>query len=211
MSAASSHNQASLERAYSGAASSINTTISNQSSHRSSGYFPPPPRDDRDPTLSNTMANTYQSHFAAEGAQLTSPPAPGKFTEEWDASQRGSSIIDGPPTARNMQRSNSFVSATGDDLVPSRGNTLKKKPSLRRGNSLKRSGSRRSMKAGSVRSLALNSASDPDVAHSVFHCPVPTSGNPTEALATRFQGKSPPSMPLCFPPCDSPVAQGFSG
>ena len=85
-------------------------------------------------------------------------PAPirrptGKFTEEWDASQRGSSILNGPlpQTRRNnanmssIQRSNSFSGSTaGDGQVPSRGNTLKKKPSLRRSGSLKRSGSRRS-------------------------------------------------------------------
>ncbi|KAI8223220.1 Phosphatidylinositol 4,5-bisphosphate-binding protein SLM1 [Colletotrichum sp. SAR 10_99] len=88
-----------------------------------------------------------------------------------------------------MPRSNSFVSNAGEDhlSLPSRHNTLKKKNSLRRNGSLKRSGSRRSMKAGSVRSLALQSTSDPDEAHSAFHCPVPTSGNPTEALSNRFQ------------------------
>ncbi|KAH6677758.1 PH domain-containing protein [Plectosphaerella plurivora] len=111
----------------------------------------------------------------------------GKFTEEWDASQRGSSIIHGYST--NMQRSNSYSSNAGEDQLnlPSRGNTLKKKNSLRRNGSMKRSGSRRSMQAGSVRSLALQSTSDPDEAHSAFHCPVPTEGNPTEVLATRFQ------------------------
>ncbi|KAI8300758.1 Phosphatidylinositol 4,5-bisphosphate-binding protein SLM1 [Colletotrichum sp. SAR11_59] len=88
-----------------------------------------------------------------------------------------------------MPRSNSFISNAGEDhlSLPSRHNTLKKKNSLRRNGSLKRSGSRRSMKAGSVRSLALQSTSDPDEAHSAFHCPVPTSGNPTEALSNRFQ------------------------
>ncbi|ETS85492.1 hypothetical protein PFICI_03517 [Pestalotiopsis fici W106-1] len=155
-------------------------------------------------TLSNTLAN----------AQLASPPALGspynqnrqpKFTEEWDASVRGSSIIDGPthryppPT---MQRSASIssrpevLSTVGDGQTTgavslSRGNTLKKKSSMRRSGSrtgsLKRSGSRRSMKAGSVRSLALQSSHDPEETMSAFYCPVPTSGNPTEALSARFQ------------------------
>jgi hypothetical protein len=106
----------------------------------------------------------------------------GKFNEEWEASQRGSSIIDGP-----MQRSNSVMSQ-GDTLTPSRGGTLKKKASLKRGNSLKRSSSRRSSRAGSVRSLALQSGVDVDETHSAFFSPVPTSGNPTEILANRFQG-----------------------
>lgn len=52
-----------------------------------------------------------------------------------------------------------------------------------------RSSSRRSMTAGSVRSLALQSNPDEDEMHSAFYCPVPTTGNPTEALATRFQGE----------------------
>ncbi|CAN8104734.1 unnamed protein product [Discula destructiva] len=137
-------------------------------------------------------------------------PAPtrptAKFNEEWDASERGSSIIDTPlpnhhgPQKHNMssiQRSNSFSGSTksgrGGDLDGtssiqlSRGNTLKKKSSLRRNGSLGRSGSRRSMKAGSVRSLALQSNADEDEMHSAFYCPVPTTGNPTEALANRFQ------------------------
>lgn len=99
----------------------------------------------------------------------------GKFNEEWDASQRGSSIIDG-----SMHRSHSVMSQ-GDTLIPSRGGTLKKKASLRR------SGSRRSSRAGSVRSLAVHPQGDIDELHSAFYSPVPTSGNPTEILANRFQ------------------------
>ncbi|KAH8661363.1 hypothetical protein BGZ60DRAFT_381241 [Tricladium varicosporioides] len=105
----------------------------------------------------------------------------GRFNEEWDASQRGSSIADGL-----MQRSNSIMSQ-GETLTPSRGGTLKKKASLRRQGSLKRSSSRRSSRAGSVRSLALQPGGEVDEAHSAFYSPVPTSGNPTEILATRFQ------------------------
>ncbi|KAH7349578.1 hypothetical protein B0T11DRAFT_201461, partial [Plectosphaerella cucumerina] len=142
----------------------------------------------------NTTSQSNTSHPEHPGteddsASLVARPQPtsGKFTEEWDASQRGSSIIHGHSS--NMQRSNSYSSNAGDDHLnlPSRGNTLKKKNSLRRNGSMKRSGSRRSMQAGSVRSLALQSTSDPDEAHSAFHCPVPTEGNPTEVLATRFQ------------------------
>lgn len=97
-----------------------------------------------------------------------------------------------------MQRSNSTSSRHGETMSMigdgtasgislSRGNTLKKKGSLRRSGSLKRSSSRRSMKAGSVRSLALQSSHDPEEALSAFYCPVPTTGNPTEVLANRFQ------------------------
>jgi hypothetical protein len=106
----------------------------------------------------------------------------GRFNEEWDASQRASSIIDGP-----MQRTNS-VMPQGEALIPSRGGTLRKKVSLKRTGSLKRSSSRRSSRAGSVRSLALQPAGDIDEMQSAFFSPVPTSGNPTEILANRFQG-----------------------
>jgi BAR-like protein/PH (Pleckstrin Homology) domain-containing protein len=175
------------------------TTAMNAPASRSSGYFPQLPQTPatEDPTLANAITKSYPNQQnaylqPADASQLqpgTNPAVTnGKFTEEWDASQRGSSIIDGPSRYNTMHRSNSFVSNGGnDDILPTRSNTLKKKPSMRRSASLKRSGSRRSMKAGSVRSLALQSSSDPDEAHSAFHCPVPTSANPTEVLANRFQ------------------------
>jgi hypothetical protein len=143
-------------------------------------------------TRNNTIANT-NPHATLPVAPLGQRPA--KFTEEWDASQRGSSVIDGPTsnTSNTMQRTNSYAGSIGPSegnqtVSLSRGNTLKKKASIRRSGSLKRSGSRRSMKAGSVKSLALQSSNDPDELHSAFYCPVPTTGNPTEALANRFQG-----------------------
>jgi hypothetical protein len=58
---------------------------------------------------------------------------------------------------------------------------------MKRASSLRRSGSRRSSKAGSVRSLALQPGEDADEMSSAFYSPVPTSGNPTEILAARFQ------------------------
>lgn len=126
-------------------------------------------------------------------------PPPGRFTEEWDASQRGSSIIDGHRPNNKlaaMQRTASISSyAAGDDTnLPIRNNTLRKKGSVRRAGSLGRSASRRSNRAGSVRSLALQSSSDRDEGHSAFYCPVPTSGNPTTILAERFQSKLQPTQ-----------------
>ncbi|KAL2179416.1 uncharacterized protein P884DRAFT_275764 [Thermothelomyces heterothallicus CBS 202.75] len=115
---------------------------------------------------------------------------PARFIEEWDASQRGDSVVDGAVQGNMQRTSPNPVNANGvhgDAISLSRGNTLKKKASIRRSGSLKRSGSRRSMKAGSVRSLALQSTADQDEMHSAFYCPVPTSANPTEALANRFQ------------------------
>lgn len=171
-----------------------------------------PDHQHNEQTLANTLAN---SHHHANIDHLVAP-APtrlgggARFTEEWDASQRGSSIINGPIPRRNntmagsIQRSNSFSGSTTGSLggldghssvQVSRNNTLKKRSSLRRASSMRRSGSRRSMKAGSVRSLALQSNPDEDELHSAFHCPVPTTGNPTEALANRFQGTCMPVDP----------------
>ncbi|KAI0467285.1 hypothetical protein F4859DRAFT_518236 [Xylaria cf. heliscus] len=170
-------------------------------------YFSYPSQDMaiQDQTLSNTMANAHIASAApADGRQP-------KFNEEWDASVRGGSIVDGPSAAQhpyhhqqqrqrsqspNIQHANSTSSrseivasdsASAHGISLSRGNTLKKKNSLRRSASLKRSSSRRSMRAGSVRSLALQSSHQPDEIHSAFYCPVPTSGAPTEVLAQRFQ------------------------
>lgn len=173
---------------------------------------PPPPQQEQEQqyshhptngadaeTLSNTLANS-QTPQPDHGSHLAAPVAtrPTKFTEEWDASQRGSSIMDSSaPGTSSMQRANSFSGSvvtglTGDGITTlSRGNTLKKKASLRRSGSLKRSSSRRSMKAGSVRSLALQSTNDQDEANSAFYCPVPTAGSPTDVLANRFQGVFP--------------------
>lgn len=113
-------------------------------------------------------------------SQTSSHQNYGKFNEEWDASQRGSSILDGDRAQLNHTPS---VLLQGDHLLPRRGGTLKKKASLRR------SGSRRSSRAGSVRSLALQPEPS-DEMHSAFYSPVPTSGNPTELLANRFTGMS---------------------
>ncbi|TRX87915.1 hypothetical protein FHL15_011204 [Xylaria flabelliformis] len=174
----------------------------------SANYFSYPSQDMaiQDQTLSNTLAN---AHIASPVPVDSRQP---KFNEEWDASVRGGSIVDGPSAAQhpyqqqqqqrqrsqspNVQHANSTYSrseiATSDNasahgISLSRGNTLKKKNSLRRSGSLKRSSSRRSMKAGSVRSLALQSSHQSDEIHSAFYCPVPTSGAPTEVLAQRFQ------------------------
>jgi hypothetical protein len=174
--------------------------------HQPTPQHPPQRNVVDNETLSNTLAN---AQIASPGTETIQPPNPNrqpKFTEEWDASVRGSSIIDGPAQYNpSMQRSNSISSrpevlnTTGDGtssgnaaISLSRGNTLKKRSSLRRSGSrtgsIKRSSSRRSMKAGSVRSLALQSSHDgTDETQSAFYCPVPTSGNPTEILANRFQ------------------------
>ncbi|KAG6041840.1 hypothetical protein E4U41_001311 [Claviceps citrina] len=143
--------------------------------------------------VSQSLLLPPQRHRNTDSTGLSPPVAGlGRFTEEWDASQRGASILDETlrPDVATMQRSSSIRSfaAGDDDQLSVRNNTLKKKASMGRSGSLRRrSSSRRSNRAGSVRSLALQSASDPNDAHSAFHCPVPTSGSPTDVLASRFQ------------------------
>lgn len=77
-------------------------------------------------------------------------------------------------------------------LTPSRGGTLKKRQSLSRKNSLKRSGSRRDSRPGSVKGLTFadDVAGNGSEMNSAFFTPVPTTGSPTEILANRFQGRS---------------------
>jgi hypothetical protein len=88
-----------------------------------------------------------------------------------------------------LQRSASQMSQS-QTQTPSRGGTLKKKASLKRTGSLMRTTSKRSSRAGSVRSVTLGEKEkygQNEEMNSVFYCPVPTSGNPTELLANRFQ------------------------
>ncbi|OKL63867.1 hypothetical protein UA08_00637 [Talaromyces atroroseus] len=113
---------------------------------------------------------------------------PSRFNEEIDMSQRGSFLTtDGASGGAGLQRSESQMSH--NSATPSRGGTLKKKPSLGRKASLGRSGSRRSLRAGSVRSLNLGEKEKyvPEDGNSAFYVPIPTSGSPTEELANRFQ------------------------
>ncbi|KAL4741802.1 hypothetical protein BDV11DRAFT_182436 [Aspergillus similis] len=136
----------------------------------------------------NSYAGSTSGYNGAHGAVDPSPLASyGRFHEELDTmSMRGSA--DRPSI---MQRSASAMSHSRA-ATPTRSGTLKKKSSLSKRGSLRRSGSRRSMRAGSVRSLALGDREkyavdgEEDV-NSAFYIPVPTSGNPTEVLAERFQ------------------------
>ena len=144
--------------------------------------------------------NSGVSDFATgnPSATLTSPLGQsmgqqsfaGQFHEDFDAS-RPNSAVD-PQHAAGINRSASSAStavAYGQQGVPSRNNTLKKKSSMRRATgatgSIKRSSSRRSVAAGSIRSVA--GGNETEDFHSAFHTPVPTQGSPTDVLANRFQ------------------------
>jgi hypothetical protein len=85
--------------------------------------------------------------------------------------------------------------------TPQRSGTLKKK------NSVKRSGSRKS-KAGSIRSIKMEQQEQLDV-NSVFYTPVPTNNSPTELLVNRFQGESLCLLSLHSTPSSPPPTPGF--
>lgn len=149
---------------------------------------------------SSYIANSIvPSDFAVSHGAALRDPSPlahsSRFNEELDGSRRGSSGPDGVPGGvagpQGLQRSESQLSH--NSLAPSRGGTLKKKASLSKKASLRRSGSRKSLRAGSVRSLNLGDKEKygGDDANSAFYVPIPTSGNPTEELANRFQGMYP--------------------
>ncbi|KAI9845432.1 MAG: hypothetical protein M1837_004910 [Sclerophora amabilis] len=161
--------------------------------HLSRGYGPNTPAtpSQRAPNmtaandLGTTPGNATDSSPLSQSNHSQNP----RFQEEFDASQRGSSVVDGEPRA--LRRADSTMS-NSNTLTPSRGGTLKKKSSLSRKGSLKRSGSRRSSRAGSVRSLVLGdreryAGAGGDEMNSAFFTPVPTSGNPTDILSNRFQ------------------------
>ena len=106
---------------------------------------------------------------------------------------RQSSTSGGIGRPGEMEHTDSTMSQS-QTLTPSRGGTLKKKQSLKKSGSIRRSSSTRSARPGSVRSLELGDSEmythgHGDELYSAFFTPVPTSGNPTEILANRFQGK----------------------
>ncbi|KAK8181963.1 hypothetical protein HDK77DRAFT_454742 [Phyllosticta capitalensis] len=110
---------------------------------------------------------------------------PGRFNEDFDASQRGSSILDGDGINRSASRASQRSAGAA---AVSRSGTLKKKNSVSRRTSIRRSGSRRSMHAGSIKGISVQDDSkSPDSFNNVFYTPVPTSGTPTDILANRFQ------------------------
>ncbi|KAJ5082844.1 hypothetical protein N7532_011887 [Penicillium argentinense] len=136
---------------------------------------------------SSYAGNASSFHYGAVDQSLPHNP---RFREDFDtASHRSSIAFDGP--ASGVQRSASQMSH-GRSPTPSRQGTLRKKASLSKKGSLRRNGSRRSLRAGSVRSLSLGdrekyNADGAEDVNSAFSVPIPTTGNPTEVLANRFQ------------------------
>lgn len=123
--------------------------------------------------------------------QFAQQSYPSRFTEGLDTSQQGSSIIGADGT--DLRRRDPTISQSLAAL-PSRGGTLKKKRSLSRKGSVKRSSSKRASRSGSLMGVGLDGRDDyagdfGDEMNSAFFTPVPVTGNPTEILANRFQCK----------------------
>ncbi|GAB7352181.1 hypothetical protein MBLNU459_g2660t3 [Dothideomycetes sp. NU459] len=88
---------------------------------------------------------------------------------------------------RNRATSDASTAVFRDGALPSRGGTLKKKASVSRKSSLKRSGSRKSLAAGSIKGVGFANTLDGGDYNSALFTPIPTTGSPTEILADRFQ------------------------
>ena len=125
----------------------------------------------------NESSPLSQSNLRTQNSQVDHDPS---------ANQQGSSTVG----ESELRRTNSAASQS-QTLTPSKGGTLKKRQSLSRRTSLKRTGSKKESRPGSVRSLTF--ADDTGVQsaemNNAFYTPVPTSGSPTEILANRFQGR----------------------
>lgn len=155
----------------------------------SGAYGSAAPVNELDRTQSRLSYAGSTGHGSAGFEHGTGAPRPTSALSQND-DLHDESRLTAPDRSSTLQRSNSQMSQSATGGV-SRGGTLKKKASLR-GTSLKRSSSRKSSYAGSVRSMKLGEKEkyESEESNSAFYCPVPTSGNPTELLATRFQGQS---------------------
>ena len=115
----------------------------------------------------------------------------GEVDEDFEAgvTQQGSSTVEGDSSG-GLRRGNSTMSQS-HTLTPSRGGTLKKKQSLKKKASVRRSASGKSSRPGSIKSFRSDQEAytgDQAEMNNAFFTPVPTTGNPTEILANRFQG-----------------------
>ncbi|KAL9002206.1 MAG: hypothetical protein Q9188_004858 [Gyalolechia gomerana] len=136
---------------------------------------------------------SHPDTFAQGAPNETSILSEAYPSHDHETSQRGSTLVDSGADGGN-HGSDSAISQS-HTLTPSRGGTLKKKRSLSKKGSVKRSGSRRNSYAGSIRGLATGDQQqdgpgdgvDDEQMNSAFFTPVPTSGSPTDILANRFQ------------------------
>ncbi|KAK2816754.1 hypothetical protein FQN49_008016 [Arthroderma sp. PD_2] len=159
----------------------LNTDYNSMAGSRPTSYIANPSIGPSDFQVRGNMPDASPLHQQAAH--------PSRFHEALSVSQRGS-MMDGN-SVREVPRTDSPASVSNTLSLPSRSATLKKKPSLSKRASLRRGGSRKSSRAGSVRSMNLGEKEKYGVAqdevNSAFYVPIPTTGNPTEVLTARFQ------------------------
>ena len=151
----------------------------------------------------SSAAMDFAQGAPTKGTLLSQPTQHDEFLRTMEDSSDGqpqSSTLEGSGRRGNLQHTDSTMSQS-QTLTPSRGGTLKKKQSLKKSGSIRRSSSTRSVRPGSVKSLEIGEREKyadghGDELYSAFYTPVPTTGNPTEILANRFQGKY--SKGTCF-------------
>lgn len=157
-------------------------------SYGGSSVVPPPAAQH----VSRGYGTSATNDFAVLGNPDMSSPLSqsahggGVFHEDFDASQRGSSIIDGGIKRSSSRASTAVGGGGGEGGAVSRSNTLKKRSSVKRSRSLKRSTSKKSLGAGSIKGFGGVDSDSADF-HNFSFTPVPTTGTPTEVLANRFQ------------------------
>lgn len=147
------------------------------------------PTSAKPPSRPVSYLDTYHTDAPSHGDQFHGAPQEASALSQ--ASHLHDEVSHQDQTAPELPRTDTHMTGGSQTLLPSRGGTLKKKPSLHKSTSLKRTASKRSSYAGSVRSLKLGEKekyAETEETNSAFYCPVPTAGNPTELLANRFQG-----------------------
>ena len=149
----------------------------------------PPPSDAQLNQGYGSKENVGGAVFAQGQPDTTSPlsqsmnQSTGVFHEDLGASQQDPSVTeDGPPP---INRSHSSASTAVSGSGPARSNTLKKRNSIKRTGSLKRSSSKRGLNAGNI--AGYGGMDSNKEYNNALYTPIPTSGQPTEILANRFQ------------------------
>jgi len=143
----------------------------------------------------NTDTQKYQGNFnndflnpAAGHPSTTSPLTQSSYyvrpETEIDTDINLSSYAAGNDSKLRRSDSTSSTKVESNNNGAFRAGTLKKKQSLRKTSNVKRSPSRKPFRAGIIK----GTGHDGIDFNSIFYTPVPTSGNPTDVLANRFQG-----------------------
>lgn len=149
----------------------------------------PNPQDTRSVRASGGELSTGATDLA-QGNPVESSPLAQSLGQRSHLHDDADGSIQGSSTAEEnaiLKRSTSNASTAVYNSTPSRSGTLRKKGSVRRTGSLslRRSSSRRSLRAGSIKGLVFDN--EEHDFNDAFYTPVPTSGSPTEILADRFQ------------------------